>query len=378
MKGSVRKRGDKWSYYFTVGRTPDGKRKIKEKGGFATKKEASTALREALRKFETEGHIVKTNTYTVSEFINYWYDNVAVTYLKYETLTQYRNVIKNHIDNEIGFIQLNKLTPIVLQEYFLKKQQQFNCNYNQKTVKVIRNVLNNVLQFAHKQNLIAVNPMKLVEFKSQQTTTKKELKVIPPNILAAVEEELKNTRYHIPYLVALHTGLRRGEVLGLTWDNIDFENNRMYVEKALQLQKGKGPVIVGTKTKSSIRNFQMTSKLKEELKKYKESMALNKEYYGEHYYKEYEFVCCNEDGSPINPSRFSTFFINLFRRLGCDYSFHDLRHTHATIMLESGINIKVIQQRLGHAEIGTTMNTYSHVTDKMEQSELKKLDEHLK
>ena len=143
MKGSVRKRGEKWSYYFTIG-IVDGKRKIKEKGGFRTKKEAQTALREALTLFETENFITKETTYTLSEFIEYWFNTVATTYLKYETLTLYRNVYKNHIVNEIGYVKINKITAIMLQDYFLKKQEQFNCNSNVGTVKVIKNILNNV------------------------------------------------------------------------------------------------------------------------------------------------------------------------------------------------------------------------------------------
>lgn len=377
MKGSVRKRGEGWSYYFTIGKV-DGKYKKKEKGGFATKKEAETALRDAIRKFETEGHITQSNDYTLTEFINYWFDNVGSTYLKYESITQYKGVLKNHIANEIGFIPLKKVTPIVLQEFFTKKQQYFNCNANSNTVKVIKNLLNNVFKFAKKQNIIALNPMLHLELKSKRETTKKELRVISPEALESMERAIKDTRYYIPFLIALHTGVRRGEVLGLTWDNVDFKNNRMYVKKALQQQRGKGAVLVGTKTKSSIRDFKMTDILAEELKKHKVVQEQRKKYYGENYYIKHDFICCNEDGSPISPLRFSTFFINLSKRLGYEHSFHDLRHTHATLLHEAGVNIKVIQDRLGHADIATTMNIYSHITSILEDDSIDKLNKKFK
>ena len=376
MKGSVRKRGEKWSYYFTIG-IVDGKRKIKEKGGFRTKKEAQTALREALTLFETEHFITKETTYTLSEFIEYWFDTVATTYLKYETLTLYRNVYKNHIVNEIGYVKINKITAIMLQDYFLKKQEQFNCNSNVGTVKVIKNILNNVYKLALKQNIIKINPMTQVEFKNKKETLKKDLKVIPENELKEIKKAIQNTRYYIPYIIALHTGARRGEILGLTWEDVDFENNRISINKALQYQKNVGLVLVGTKTKSSIRNFKMTNRLTQELKSHYLNFQTSKEYYGSLYHQEYNFICCNEDGTPIHPTRFSTFFINLFKRLGYKYSFHDLRHTHATMLHEAGANLKVIQERLGHSDIRTTMNIYSHMTTTLEDEAVDKFNKKL-
>lgn len=373
MKGSVRKRGEKWSYYFTIG-IVDGKRKIKEKGGFRTKKEAQTALREALTLFETEHFITKETTYTLSEFIEYWFDTVATTYLKYETLTLYRNVYKNHIVNEIGYVKINKITAIMLQDYFLKKQEQFNCNSNVGTVKVIKNILNNVYKLALKQNIIKINPMTQVEFKNKKETLKKDLKVIPENELKEIKKAIQNTRYYIPYIIALHTGARRGEILGLTWEDVDFENNRISINKALQYQKNVGLVLVGTKTKSSIRDFKMTNRLTQELKSHYLNFQTSKEYYGSLYHQEYNFICCNEDGTPIHPTRFSTFFINLFKRLGYKYSFHDLRHTHATMLHEAGANLKVIQERLGHSNIRTTMNIYSHMTTTLEDEAVDKFN----
>ena len=157
--------------------------KSKKKVALRTKKEAQTALREALTLFETENFITKETTYTLSEFIEYWFDTVAATYLKYETITLYRNVNKNHIVNEIGYVKINKVTPMMLQDYFLKKQEQFNCNSNVGTVKVIKNILNNVYKLALKQNIIKVNPMTQVEFKNKKETLKKDLKVIPAHEL---------------------------------------------------------------------------------------------------------------------------------------------------------------------------------------------------
>lgn len=133
-------------------------------------------------------------------------------------------------------------------------------------------------------------------------------------------------------------------------------------------------VLVGTKNKASIRDFKMTSRLIEELKIHQQRIQFLKDYYGQMYYQEHDFVCCNEDGTPIHTTRFSNYFINLFKKLGYHYSFHDLRHTHATMLHEAGVNLKVIQERLGHGDIRTTMNIYSHMTNSMEDDAIDKFD----
>ena len=147
MKGSVRKRGEKWSYYFTIG-VVDGKRKIKEKGGFRTKKEAQTALREAIADFETKGYVTKNTDYTLNEYIEYWYETVAKTYLKQSTLELYDRTIRNHIKDEIGYIKLNSVTPVILQNFFSKKQQE---DISISLIRNIKNILNNTLKLAFKQ-----------------------------------------------------------------------------------------------------------------------------------------------------------------------------------------------------------------------------------
>lgn len=211
-------------------------------------------------------------------------------------------------------------------------------------------------------------------FMMNNSGLKKDLKVIPENELIEIEKAVQNTRYYIPYIIALHTGARRGEVLGLTWEDVDFENNRMSINKALQYQKNVGLVLVGTKTKSSVRDFKMTNRLKQELQDQYLKFQTSKDYYGNLYHQDHNFICCNEDGTPINPTRFSTFFIHLFKRLGYNYSFHDLRHTHATMLHEAGANLKVIQERLGHSDIRTTMNIYSHMTTKLEDEAVDKFN----
>ncbi|MTL76640.1 site-specific integrase, partial [Turicibacter sanguinis] len=164
MKGSVRKRGDKWSYYFTIGKV-DGKYKKKEKSGFATKKEAETALREALRQYETDGVVSKHSDYTLQEYIQYWFDTIAINYLKFETMHNYKCVATKHIYPEIGHLNIKKATPTVLQKYFSEKLKTYNAD---SIVSIIRNILSNTFKLAVKQNILPRNPMAQIELKSQK------------------------------------------------------------------------------------------------------------------------------------------------------------------------------------------------------------------
>lgn len=367
MKGSVRKRGEKWSYYFTY--KQDGKYKKKEKGGFRTKKEAETALREILQQYEKQGFVQNNVTYTLQEYIEYWYDTVAITYLKYNTLVLYKRTMKNHINNELGFIKINNINPATLQKYFAEKQKILSNS----SINAIKNILNNTFKLAIKQNILLSNPMKQLELR--QKKIERKVSALSQDDLSKVLSEVAGTRYYIPFIISIQTGARRGEVLGLTWNDIDFENKRLSFKKSLLAKDGEGVELSTTKTASSNRSILMTEKLIEELIKWREEQTKNKQLYGDYYYSDYDFVCTNQDGSPINPKRLSTQINRLSKRLNIPLRFHDLRHTHATMLLEADVNIKVIQERLGHNDISTTLNVYSHVTPKIEEAAISKFEE---
>ncbi|WP_195513880.1 tyrosine-type recombinase/integrase [Turicibacter sanguinis] len=371
MKGSVRKRGENWSYYFTIGKV-DGKYKKKEKGGFATKKEAEAALREALREFEINGLVENHTNYTIEEYVKYWFDNVAINYLKYETLHGYSNIAHKHIYPEIGHIPLRNATPALLQNFFSGKLKTYSAD---SIVSGIRNILSNSFKLAVKQNLLPRNPLSQIELKSSKTKEKK-IRTVTKEDLEHFIKETKETRYYIAFIIAIQTGARRGEILGLTWEDIDFENNTLTINKILQYQQDKGLILSSTKTSSSVRTVLMTQTLVNELKRHKQAQDERKEYYGDLYFKEHAFVCCNDDGSPINPICLTQFTNKLSKKNGYPFRFHDLRHTHATLLLEADVNIKVVQQRLGHENIKTTLNVYSHITNKLEEDAIHKFDDY--
>jgi len=367
MKGSVRLRNDKYSYYFKY-KDEYGKWKTKEKGGFRTKKEAETALRKALVDFEESNYIAKASEYTLGQMIDYYFEHVGEISLRYESIKLYKKMNRCHVVSELGNLKLDKVTPAVLQAFFTNFQKR----YSKSTVKVTRTLLSNTLNLAVKQGLLKQNPLKAITLASIKKE-KKETRALSEEERERIFSEVENTRYHSAFTVALYTGLRRGEVAGLTWDDVDFESNTIAVNKQLQVQNS-ALMLVVTKTETSNRILQMPQKLHAYLKSLKQEQDERRAFYGEHYYQEKYFVCAEKDGRPISPDVLTDKAYLLKKKLNIDFKFHDLRHTHATMMLEADANIKVLQERLGHSDIGTTLNTYSHVTKKLEDQAIERFN----
>ena len=364
MKGSVRKRGDKWSYYFSY--KQDGKYKKKEKGGFATKKEAESALREALHLYDKTNVVKQFNSSTLYDYTILWLDNEAPKYLKPKTLKLYRESAER-FKKEIGHIKLTEINPLILRKFLEGEQNR----YSESHVNMIRKVLNNVFKYAIDEEILFSNPLSLVKLNKKAFNQERE-----QNKKALTKEEInqlldiaKNTEFYLPFILALQMGLGRSEVLGLTWDNIDFEQKTLTIDKLLHSARKNEPCKFGaTKTESRVRTIKMTQTVIDVLKQEKIKQEELRHFYGELYYNGPDTVCRNENGKPIDPN--SEFSSRLARFIKNDapfhFRFHDLRHTHATLSLQSGANIKAIQARLGHSRIETTLNIYSHVTDELE------------
>lgn len=369
MKGGVRERSKgKYSYYFKY-KDEYGKWKTKEKGGFTSKKEAQSALRKAITEFEEEGFVECAMNYSLEEYIEYYFTHVAEPKLKYTTLSNYRNTASVHIYSELGHLKLNKITTQILQNYFTKKSKKHHWSVIQR----IKVVLKSTLDLAVKQKILKSNPLLSVEFSNKADKPKRTF--LNLNELDTILQALTGTRYYFAFLIGIHTGMRRGEILALTWDDIDFERNLIKINKQLIYKKGGSIEITSLKTENSVREILMPTLLAKELLAEKERQDQTANYYGNNYYKGLNFVCCSTDGYPIIPQTITTRTVSLSKKLGIPFRFHDLRHSHASLLLEADVNLKVIQDRLGHAEIRTTLNIYSHVSNNLEIDSIEKFNQ---
>lgn len=363
MEGSVRKRGNNW-YYAYEGPSINGKRKRYERSGGKTKQEALKKLRDALDELDNSGAVIDMTDMSVHDYFKFWFEDYVVRNLKYNTQENYRHTIDLHILPYIGKYKLKLIQPSALQNILNK---EYEAGFAKSTVQIIKTVLNSAFKKAvYPYKLIKDSPMFYVEmprYDHQIKRTKEKLKIFNLNDFKKMIDYIPlSDTFYIPMMVAFHTGLRRGEVCGLTWDNINFTDQTVTVDKNIVGRK-KGYIIGTPKTQSSYRTITVGDSLLNILKTHKKRQSENRLFYGK-FYNESNFICTKPNGDLVSPNSIKWKCEKIRDELQIDFSFHSFRHTHATMLLENGAKMKDVQERLGHSRISTTMDIYAHVTEK--------------
>lgn len=216
---------------------------------------------------------------------------------------------------------------------------------------------------------LKTNPSQFVKtpkYDQKEWKDKGDLKIISFNDFKKLQNIVPtHSSYHLAMMISFQTGLRRAEVCGLQWKDIDFEDETLTVER-IMIQDGKNWLLGTPKTQSSYRTIQIGPSLVNLLKKAKLRQRENKLFYGQ-YYEDTEFVCTKENGKPVTLNSIKWYTQKYRKASGVNFNFHSFRHTHATMLLENGAKPKEIQNRLGHSRLATTMDTYAHVTKNMEK-----------
>ena len=387
MEGYLRKRGNMWYFSFEAG-SVDGKRKRIERVGGRTKKEAEAALRKALQEYENAGLFFEPAEISVADYMDYWLENYVKINCKYNTIETYKNVIENHIKPVLGNYKIKSLSPIILQKFI---NQKFLDGFSKSHLNIIIVVLTSSLKYAvFPSEFIKENPMQYIKYpKYEHTKTEISHKVISPeNFQRIIDRFPFGTSFYIMLMIGYYTGCRIGEATSLTWDDINLEKQTININKILY-KRQKTWFFGSTKTKSSVRQITIGETLTKALKNQKAWQEKNQVKYGEYYVWQYEkagengrrlysldssirhdgltpvnMVCTKENGEMVTPVAFKWATKVIHYGLGLEFNFHSLRHTHATILLENGANVKDVQNRLGHARIETTLGIYTHSTEK--------------
>jgi integrase len=404
MKGSVRKRGSKWYYSFDVA-TIEGKRKRIEKMGGDTKKEAEKALRRTLAEYDNTGEVFKPSDISVSDYMDYWFKNYVKINCKSNTQSGYSQIIKNHIKPVLGIYRLKSLNPSLLQEFVNDKfLAGFSKNYLSSMVTILRNSLKYAV---HPCMYIRENPMEYVKL-PKYSISKRDLnhKVISQSDFKRICERFPiGSSFYAPLMIGYHIGCRISEAAALTWEDINLDECTIDINKIL-VKKDKKWYFGTPKTVGSMRTIRIGETLVKDLKKHRLWQKKNKLRYGGNYINQYEkidtiqirdnrriismesdlescyselkMVCTKENGKIITPDSFKYASRVINYELGIKFNFHSLRHTHATILIENGANIKDVQIRLGHSSIETTLDTYTHATDQMSQQSVEIFEKAIK
>jgi integrase len=360
MKGYIRKRGNKWSFTVDIGKdSKTGKRKQKSQSGFKTKKEAQAALAELVNDVE-KGNYQEPEKRRFKDFVIEYLEKTFINRVKPSSYETTYNIVTAQIIPFFGDMDINEIDQFLVHEFYSEKiKEGYSSHYIQNMHELIKKFLKvaKKWEILHKDIASMLEPPKLV---------KKEMKVWTIDQVNTFLKFTKHSRYHPIFYLAAYTGMRKGEILGLMWDDIDFEEKTIRINKTLYRIKT-GTILQEPKTKASIRKIYMDDDIIRVLKKQKVKQNLERLKYGG-VYKEHNMVFAQETGEMVNPNATHPMFSRFTQQAGLPkIRFHDLRHTHATILLQMGVNPKIVADRLGHASVKTTLDVYSHVTATMQK-----------
>jgi integrase len=378
MRGHVKKRHNRWCFVIWVPDPKTGQKKQKWFSSWKTKKEAEREMAKKIAEIE-QGAYVEPSRMPLKDYLIKWLDDYARINCAPRTYEGYERIIHQHIIPDLGKITLDKLKPMHIQNYYTKKltegRKDGKGGLSHRSVLHHHRVLHEALDHAVKWQVISINPAKACTPPKPQ---KKQFNVLTREEIHILLQAAKGKYFYEAVLLAINTGLRRGEIYGLRWTDIDFNNKTISIRQTLQRLKGKGLVFrETTKTDGSRRSIAVTDATLDILKKIKARQARQKLKFGP-LYQDHNLVFANEDGTPVNIDYVSREFGRLVKRLDIPYvRFHDLRHTHATLLIEQGIHPKIVSERLGHSSISITMDIYSHVMPNMQKEAVQKLDNFL-
>ena len=390
---NVRKRGEKWEYRFEAAKI-NGKRKQIGKGGFRTKKEALEAGAEALAEYKKSGKNFKPSEMSFSDLLDEWYENYCKVELKDTTLIGYEKNIRVHIKPALGKYYLKNITTNDIQIFLNNK---FNEGYSRNRLSALKGNLFKAFSYAKKIGYIDSNPVveadiPSVRAKSKVATRKKERTYIPPEIFEQIIERFPDGHpCHLALILGYRAGLRLGEAFAIDiYKDINFETSTLTVNYQVQWINHKWKF---TPPKyNSIRDVKLDNSTMELLKRTKNMIEKSILVYGEyrtHLYRnekmelndkgdgeEIHMLMQRADGSYIQPRVMQHCFSVIHHKMGyVDLDYHSFRHTHTTMLIESGADLKAVQARLGHKRIETTLNIYTHITENMKDKTKELLDE---
>ena len=356
-RGHIRQRSpnhpDHWTIYVYLGRNPKtGHSRYRTEVFRGTRRGANRRLTELLWELDN-GDYIEPSGMTTGEFLRRWLCDYAEVRVRRQTHGVYRRFVELHIIPSVGHIPVEKLSSLDVQSV------ESGCllrGLSPRTVLHCHEVFSQALKWGVRMGVVKRNVANVVD---APKPPRYEARTLRWDEIATLLSAAVSTPYYSIILIALLTGLRRSEVLGLMWRDVDFEKSIVSVNHSLVQMVGSldlGPPKSGRPRAVSL-PAQAVGCLFDLWESRRDGLS-----------GPGNMVFCRDDGSPIRPGTVSRFFGNLAARAGFKgFRFHDLRHTHATLMLGEGVHLKIVSERLGHAGIGITADLYSHVAPSLQQ-----------
>ena len=369
--GCIRLRADgRWEGIYSISAI-DGAGKYVRKSVYGkTQEEVRKKLAQITVEID-EGTYTAASKYTVSEWLECWLNTYVKPSVKDFTLDSYTNICNNHIIPALGRIKLKELKTTQIQKFYNSLLESGKLSV--KTIKNIHGVLHKALTQAYLLGELKQNPTDKCQLPK---TYKTKIEPLENEDISRFLEAIKGHKYEIVYYLTLFTGLRQGEVLGLSWDCVDFENNMILIDKQLKRSSHhKGAYYHLDRTKNGHERYigvapAVLDMLQRQLV-WQQQCAQNA---GSAWNNEWNLVFTNELGSHLCHSTVYNNYKRIVKSLGIEKKrFHDLRHTYAVASLESGDDIKTLQDNMGHSTASFTLDKYGHVSKEMKQRSAKNM-----
>ncbi|MED0705278.1 tyrosine-type recombinase/integrase [Aneurinibacillus aneurinilyticus] len=375
MRGSLKKRGKYW-YAIVDIKTGNSKRKQKWINTKCERKsDAEKVLRDILTKVDKH-QLILSEKITFTQLLMDWLNHVIVNSVEETTWESYELVITKHIipyfRSQLHDILLQDLQPVHLQKYY---DEKYRGNKNEKglssnTLRKHHANIKKALDHAVRMNLISINPADKVVLPKKEAYRTNYYTV---EQLQKLFDICLGTNIESAVYIAAHYGLRRGEILGLKWDAIDFNQGTIII-KETRVKYGRNIVTKGPKSESSFRILPLMSNIRSYLKEVILKQKHKKLFYGSNY-NDLGYVCCLDDGSPLKVEYLSRKFKEILKKNNMPHiRFHDLRHSIASYLLKHGVSLKDIQVWLGHSDLSTTANIYAHIDMEMKHETAKMIN----
>lgn len=371
--GTIRKRADgRWEARFSMGFDPKTGKQIQKSVYGQTQKEVRQKLSAALTELDSGTYIAPT-----SMKLGAWLDQWLQAYtgnVKPATKGAYEEHIRVHIKPYLGEVKLAKLTAPMVQNVYNTLLEEKGLS--PKSVKNIHGVLHRALEQAKKLNYLRENPLDAVIL---PRTEKPQLQTMDDADMIAFLQAIEGDAYEIELFVDAFTGLRQGELLGLTWDCVDFEHQTLLINKQHNRAKGEKEFHFSSLKTEKVRSLTVTDEVVEALRRQQRRQAAWEAAAGELWSNPDNLVFTTEFGRYVNNKTLYMNFKRVMRSQGLsELRFHDLRHTFAVNSLKAGGDIKTVQENLGHATASFTLSTYTHATPGMKRESANRMGQYLR
>lgn len=379
-RGYIEKRGENsWRLVYEADRTFDGKRNRKSRTIKArTQKEAEKALSVFINEIE-KGQRTNKDGIRFKDLVDIWIRDYAQDQLAPKTFSEHKRRLENRIIPVLGHFKLKEIDGSVLRQYYSSLKEP-NTRRDRRpgilsplTVLHIHRLISSILEKAVKWGYLISNPAKKVE---APKAPRQRLCIYDEDNMSKLIAALDTAdiKYRLMIYIAISTGLRRGEIMGLDWADINAETGEINVNKSSQYLPELGVFIKAPKNEHSVRRVFLSPSVLPLLKMHKAKQNDEREKLGS-MWNESGKIFVTWCGKPMPPDTISRWFTNFLKRTGLPpVRFHSLRHASASLAIAMGVNVKTVSNRLGHATISTTMDIYSHALLKPDMEAAQKLD----